>query len=621
MESMLNLQLKILEESGILCGVSTLQDRKTVEKRFKEEGESFLTITLPSMVSDLYKALDQGYVDDFLFLPFKRKKGTKLPEFLGDFFRLLFDPSSGNVIQDAQHSTLAVDALRCIVQISGLCGKLFEQASPKRTQSALNRYLENEDRVREWELIKWREPQVRTFLMEMRFAFHAVFGDVMSQLDWAVRNELLIPSHGPGATSDKRYGNAKWKQPQWSDRLESVFPYGRWNFSSWLNYLDEVDEGHLSEPGPDIPVTVITVPKTQKTPRIIAMEPTSMQYMQQALRGVLERAFVNSQFADMLVGYKSQVPNQRLALEGSLYGDLATLDLSDASDLVSNRLVKFLMADWPHASAAIQATRSNMAMVNFPDGTSKRVQLMKFASMGSALCFPIEAMVFCTTVFKVIKEHRATTPWSTLIRELIGSVRVYGDDIIVPVEFAQSVVDGLETLGLRVNRGKSFWNGNFRESCGKEYWYGLDVTYTKLRHRLPTLQKDLMKDVESTVHTVAFRNNLFSRGWFMTAEWLDELLVKRLNGVYPEVTSTSPGLGRLVLHQPKAERMSRDLHKPLVKAYVVSSRSPINSIDGRPALTKVLYSDSELPNPDVEHLIRSGRPSALRIKQRWVSPY
>ena len=400
-----------------------------------------------------------------------------------------------------------------------------------------------------------------------------------------------------------------------------LFRSGEYAFSSWLNYLDEVDEGRVSEPGPEIPVTVITVPKTQKTPRIIAMEPTSMQYMQQALRRYLERAFVDSQFADMLVGYKSQVPNQRLALEGSLYGDLATLDLSDASDLVSNRLVKFLMADWPHASEAIQATRSNLAMVNFPDGSSKRVQLMKFASMGSALCFPIEAMVFCTVVFKTIKEHHRTTPWSRLIRDMIGSVRVYGDDIIVPVEYAQSVVDNLEATGLKVNRGKSFWTGMFRESCGKEYWHGLDVTYVKLRHRLPSLQKDLKGDVESTIHTVAFRNNLFEKGWFDTVEWLDELLSKRLSGVYPVVTSTSAGLGRLSFEGPKAERMSRDLHKPLVRAYVVNAKSPINSIDGVPALTKVLFTQSELPNPDEEHLFRSGRPSALRLKLRWVSPF
>jgi hypothetical protein len=53
---------------------------------------------------------------------------------------------------------------------------------------------------------------------------------------------------------------------------------------------------------------------------------------------------------------------------------------------------------------------------------------------------------------------------------------VFGDDIIVPSECAEFVIDDLESFGLLVNRTKSFWRGAFRESCGVDAYNGVDVT-------------------------------------------------------------------------------------------------------------------------------------------------
>lgn len=624
MNSLIDLLLEVLEESGTLCGIDTSQDRKTILARYETEGESFLTITLPSIVKDLYKALDQEKVTPDLFVAFKRLKGRVLPVFLGGFFEQLFDTESGVLTHVASSDDLAAtkvaQIVRAIVQISGLCGKLFEVCSDKRNEAAMKRYIENDSMVRLHDgLRETKLAEQGLHKNDLRLIMHLLFGRVLTEANEAIRRDELKPHHGPGSTADRLLGNQKWQQPQWPERLETVFPYGRWAYNSWLNYLDDVQFGRIEDPGPEIPCKVISVPKTQKTPRIIAIEPTHMQYMQQGVRGVLEKAIANDSYATAVMGYSDQTLNQRMAREGSITGLLATLDLSDASDLVSYELVDYLFKDWPALRVALWATRSQQARV-----LDQVIDLAKFASMGSALCFPIEAMVFSVIVFAGIYAGLGrNTELRTLKRELEGRVRVYGDDIIVPVEHAQSVVDCLEACGLKVNRAKSFWSGYFRESCGKEYWRGHDVTYVKLRHRLPTLRKPLSEDSEAVVHTVAFANNLREgKCYTNTVALLDELLDKRLKGLYPVVLPTSSALGRHSLFGSfTIEKIDRDLQRPLVKAYVVNTTPPASVLDGYAALMKCLCTDSDLPNPDTEHLARAGRWPSLRLKKAWTSPF
>jgi hypothetical protein len=623
MNSLTTLLLEVLDDSSISCGIDTSQDRKTILARVDSEGEAFLTITLPTMVKDLYKALDQSCVTENLFRPFKRKRGEALPVFLGGFFRLLFDPVTGGLrhVSSPSQEMDMVKAIRAIVQISGLHGKLFELCNPERNSAALAKYVVNDARVKQSDLeLEGNLKSLGISKRELRVAMHVLYGGPLRSANADLLRGDLRPKHGPGSVADKLRGNAKWRQTSWPERLEETFPFGRWAFNSYLNFLDEVDAGHVAEPGTEIPVKVITVPKTQKTPRIIAVEPTAMQYLQQGVKDVLEKHLFSDKTANSVVGYKSQEPNQLLAREGSENGSLATLDLSDASDLVSYALAEYAFHDWPALWQAMDATRSRQARV-----LGEVYDLNKFASMGSALCFPVEAMLF--SAIALIGMRRALSPTGTmesLLQRYHGKVRVYGDDIIVPVDSAQSVVETLEAFGLRVNRDKSFWTGRFRESCGKEYWRGHDVTYVKVRFRLPSLQKPLASDVESTIHTVALRNNFEQSKLFngRTVGWLDALLERRLNGVFPTVASTSAALGK---HGPfglyETQRIDRDLQVPMVKAFTVVAISPSSKLDGYAALMKCLVNDSELPIQDPEHLLKAGRPVALRIKQRWVRSF
>jgi hypothetical protein len=392
--------------------------------------------------------------------------------------------------------------------------------------------------------------------------------------------------------------------------------------------MEELENG-VAVPGAEIPVKVITVPKTLSTPRIIAEEPTVMQYAQQSLSDSFQRA-IDCKPIGSVMSWASQVPNQDLARQGSLpyvttrntrgmtfYGGLATLDLSDASDLVDSQLVQDLVRGYPLLREAIMAMRSTHADV---DG--KVIKLAKYASMGSALCFPVESMVFTTLVFLGIsKVYPTIRPWN-LLKEFRGLVRVYGDDIVVPVRAAQSVVKTLEAFGLRVNNTKSFWTGMYRESCGKEYYHGCDVTIAKVRRMLPDRQKPIAGQEEEIISTVALRNNLYYRGYYQTASWLDKLLEKVLNGHYPVVNSTSPILGRVnQVNVYDVHRMDPNTQVPLVKGYRVVNRIPSSKLDGYGALVKTLGKRSELPIFDPKHLQQAGRPRVLRIKLGYARPY
>jgi hypothetical protein len=438
-----------------------------------------------------------------------------------------------------------------------------------------------------------------------------LFRDLFIELDREIENLELIPKHGPGATADKLRGNGKFESRVWTDRLERYFPSSDYIFPN-ARFIEHWDDVNHLEPGSEMPVKVIAVPKTQKTPRIIAIEPTCMQYAQQAVLDGFNRGISKSFLRDF-VGTESQEPNQLLAREGSLTGSLATLDLSDASDRVSNQLVRCLLSSNPVLQGAVDACRSQTADV---PGHGV-IPLAKFASMGSALCFPIEAMVFLTLCLLGIERELSTrfTSKADVIR-YTGMVRVYGDDIIVPTSAVHSVVHTLGHFGAKVGMSKSFWIGKFRESCGKEFYDGYDVSIVRARREFPLSRKH----APEVISMVSLRNQLYKAGYWGTVKWLDSKLVGMLKH-FPYVEESSSVLGRVSFLGYETQRECEKLHRPLVKGFVVSSRIPSDPLDGPGALLKCLLKRGEQPFADSKHLERAGRPRRVDIKPRWATPY
>jgi hypothetical protein len=338
-----------------------------------------------------------------------------------------------------------------------------------------------------------------------------------------------------------------------------------------------------------------------------------MQYSQQAIAEVLVGYLegVDNPLRS-LVGFRDQGVNRLMAQKGSLTGTLATLDLSEASDRVSNQLVRALVADFPNVGEGLDATRSRKADV---PGFGV-IRLAKYASMGSALCFPVEAMVFCTIVFMGIEQALSRRVTRNDVVSFLGQVRVYGDDIIVPAVYAAAVIRKLEDFGLRVNADKSFWTGRFRESCGKEYFAGDDVSIVRCRSVPPTARQD----APELISWVSMRNQFYRSGYWRVARAIDEFLGQIMP--LPLVAESSSVLGRTSFLGYETQKYSKFTHAPLVKGLVVNAEIPRDeSLDDFGALMKYFLKRGVDPFQDREHLERSGRPRSVGTKPRWASPF
>jgi len=603
MKRIMCLLQEVLRDRGTWCGVCTDDDFKRIVVRVKHEGLSFLTITLPNFGKGFEKSLDQGAIEpEMYFYSGRSKRHPGLPRFLEGFLALVFDRASGRLLDDPD-----VDAIQAVRQITLMWAKISADTTDDRRIDTLHHFIECEQEVR-------RADQSRTEADISRFKRigRLLWADSMQRVDEDIFYGRIVPKHGPGTTAEMIVGNDKYRGREWTNRLEEVFPALEFLFPS-DSYYHQLDEVNFLEPGQEQPVRVITVPKTLKAPRVIAIEPLCMQYAQQ---GVLESMVTQLEGPynpfNWVVGFQHQSPNRRMAEEGSSMGRLATLDLSEASDRVSNELVRALFEPWPNVARALDSTRSRKAHV-----LGKTYRLAKFASMGSALCFPVEAMVFATIIFCGIEQALNRPLSSRDIKSFRRQVRVYGDDIIVPVDYAVQVVGSLEAFGLKVNRSKSFWTGKFRESCGKEYFDGHDVSIVRVRSMLPTRPED----AHELISTVSLRNQMYFAGYWRVCRLLDEWIEGLIP--FPHVDAKSSVIGRhSVLVPYETQRMCPKTHNPLVRGRVVSSELPPSYLaDDLGALLKYFLKRGVEPIADEKHLERSGRPRTVRTKTRWVRPF
>jgi hypothetical protein len=121
--------------------------------------------------------------------------------------------------------------------------------------------------------------------------------------------------------------------------------------------------------------------------------------------------------------------------------------------------------------------------------------------MGNGFTFPLMTIILTCAVRAAYKTlnypiqdvRRVTDRREVLINGTCNSYNihanwaVFGDDIVVRSDAYDYVVSALALLGLDVNTSKSFSKGPFRESCGHDYFHGLNVRGVYLK-RLMSLQ-------------------------------------------------------------------------------------------------------------------------------------
>jgi hypothetical protein len=583
------------------------RDYLTISSRVKDEGLSFLTITLPLFAKYFERSLAMGYIDSTSFPGFRLIKGGLIPAFLQGITSLVFNKDTGELIYDYQSpaDVSIATAVESIRQVCRVFSKVALDCTPKRVQSAIDTYVEIESAFSSFnpgedEISRFRE--VSDLLWNNAFA------------DFAISR--CRPRHGPGATADGIHGNMKYLWRRWHLRLEPYFP---WFGNAYpLGLPTDCMEFQLLTEVPmdqEQPVKVVTVPKTLKTPRIIAMEPCCMQFAQQGIRDYLYQKIESYILTKGHVNFTDQTVNQAIALDASASGQYATIDLSEASDRVPRSLALEMFRMSPDLQGAIDACRSYSAQL--PNG--KIIPLEKFASMGSALCFPIEAMYFYTIcVMALLDFYKLSYTYSNVFK-VTREVFVYGDDIIVPSTNADVVLQYLRKYNMKVNADKSFWTGRFRESCGLDAYEGVVVTPVYLRKMLP----ENKRDSASIISTVWSANQFYLKGYWQTAQMLYDY-VEAIIGDLPYVSSESEGLGRISLLGYRSIHLwNSDLQRFEISALVPKVSHRTGEISNYAALSKslqLLESGHDLDaSKDKLHLKRSVLRGKVTLRRRRVA--
>lgn len=195
-----------------------------------------------------------------------------------------------------------------------------------------------------------------------------------------------------------------------------------------------------------------TVPKDFRKRRSICKEPLGNMILQRGLglhiRGKLLKVGINLE--------KGQDTHKSLLTWDP--DAFSTIDQSDASDRITDRLVRELLPlDWYLLLNQCRCKET------FIDG--EWVKLEKFMTQGNGFTFELQTLIFYALCQAIsINVHGKKT-----------MVSVYGDDVIVPTHLGMSVVMYLPMFGLSVNTEKTFINGPFKESCGFDSLFGIAV--------------------------------------------------------------------------------------------------------------------------------------------------
>lgn len=478
-----------------------LRDLHTLKERVSHEGLPFVTSFLPTFGKTVLRAVELGSWTAFQGL---KTKGS-LPKFLGCWLKVLFNESGrARTTQDA------AQALGVIHQVCSLVYKL-DLPYDKEVQV---RFLENFVAVDA--SLKEVNPNDH-ILKKARRIVTAIFRG-FDPYD-------IEPGHGPGAVATGERAYEKWLFKRKYRAIHKVYPYYSYFVPSRSALLERIGWYRGLEPRDTGVAKVRLVPKDSRGPRIISMEPLEYQFIQQGLSRAMVKWLQAHRLTRGLINFKHQSVNQKLALYASREGKFATLDLKEASDRVSLDLVQFLFGDCPTLLRALEATRT--PETELPDG--RIVRLRKFANMGSAVCFPVEAIVFFAICRAICEE------WGYDNR-----VVVYGDDLIIDVKAYDLIRDYFPDYNLVLSADKCFYRGKFRESCGLDAYSGLKITPLRMKKLFPTSLKDAAK----IVACADLQRRMAINGFKMTASYISSNLLKVIKLPY----SMDSHLGCLALY-------------------------------------------------------------------------
>lgn len=254
--------------------------------------------------------------------------------------------------------------------------------------------------------------------------------------------------------------------------------------------------------------------------------------------------------------------------------------------------------------------------------------------MGSAVTFPLQCIIFTMFAVAAVIISRKQSVNEKHIVDACREVRVYGDDIIVPVSSYPVLVSMLSACFLKVNESKSFVNGPFRESCGMDAMDGIDITPAYfLQGYEPNSPESVMSVVESS-------NNFHLKGMWRTANYILLLIpysVRRLipsygPSLWPSVKTLAdtygPGFSLATASYSSGyratgkTRWNSDLHREEVRVLDLLTKIRYSVPEGEAALFQ-FFTESTGPytkwgDPTEVKELGQGQQPVHQLVKRWV---
>lgn len=357
---------------------------------------------------------------------------------------------------DKKAEALAIEAFAYARQIVSCLRKTRDIPCKQQESASLSSWC---DRNAEMRALSWEQLLLAD---ELRSEMRALIPEDLSLAD-------LVPSAGPGATCEKR------------EHRDRPFFYTL----KWASFQGSTFEPVRKASRPTV------VPKDWKKNRLVMVEPSSLMLAQKSLQKWLmdqARSSPMGKYCDFL--------DQGFQRKNLLRPEMASIDLSDASDRVNRLLVWRVFSDRPVLRSALFEARSQETV----DG----VPIRMFSTMGNATTFVVMTYLLvavCRVCESVVRHRGVRIPHSS----------VFGDDIVCSNIIYGSVVELLQKLGFSVNLAKSYCVGDFRESCGLDLFKGHDVTPTKVKSLAAVTRDDFRR-------LLAYANDLFLRGLWRASE-------------------------------------------------------------------------------------------------------
>lgn len=297
---------------------------------------------------------------------------------------------------------------------------------------------------------------------------------------------------GPGATSNTA-GNkttAVWKLsdspsitapllPCWAE-IKRIFP-------AWLASANPVV----------LDARLEFVEKSYKTKRSVMITSTISTMLQKGYG-----SHIRSKLLAAGVNLNNQSASAELARLGSLGADFVTIDLKSASDTIAYLLVMNLLP-WDWFIALDQLRDQSVIYHNVTH------QLQKFSAMGNGYTFELESLIFRALISGICRYYNEA-----------DSATVYGDDLITTKSVGEHICRLFPEFGFTINSSKTFLTGKFRESCGSDYFSGVDIR--------PFYLRGFGSGRWTTHKLYSFHNFLCKKPWFDATGEIRQLLLSRI---------------------------------------------------------------------------------------------